>query len=374
LEEDPVEPNLLFLGTEFGLYVSFDRGDSWIPWRHGVPAVPVRAVMVHPRDHDLVLGTHGRGAYILDDIRPLRALASTDPEGAGPARMFSPPPAYQVAIAERIGYRSYGHAMFFGENRPFGAMLTFWAPPAPGTRPAEVSIQDASGEEVWAVSVDAHPGLNRLSWNLREVGEEAEGGRFSPPGPFVLPGSYSVVLDLDGIRETVALEVLPDPRNPVSPADRQAKARAMEQAMAWSALNSEATELLRESLAAVGEVVSGLDSPTEDTLREQGEAVKSALESAMERLFTGPECQGICGGDPVAGAVRTPLSLLSSSAAAPSPNDRAAMARAVEALTIVVMEVNRVLREEVDPFRNALAAAGVGSLPDWRPLPMPSGG
>ena len=76
IEEDPENPNLLFLGTEFGLRVSLDRGDSWMKYTSGVPAVPIRDLIVHPRDGDLVLGTHGRALIVLDDIRPLRELAS----------------------------------------------------------------------------------------------------------------------------------------------------------------------------------------------------------------------------------------------------------------------------------------------------------
>ena len=75
IEQDPVNKNLLYLGTEFGLFISFDDGKNWLKWKHGVPTVPVRALIVHPRDHDLVIGTHGRAAYILDDVRPLRSIS-----------------------------------------------------------------------------------------------------------------------------------------------------------------------------------------------------------------------------------------------------------------------------------------------------------
>ena len=86
LEEDPVTPNLLFAGTEFGLYVSLNRGEDWFLWRHGVPPAPVRSLVIHPRDHDLVIGTHGRAIYILDDI--------TSPQGPGPDPRDSSPPRF----------------------------------------------------------------------------------------------------------------------------------------------------------------------------------------------------------------------------------------------------------------------------------------
>src|SRR6185436_11699665 len=76
IEQDPVDPNLLFLGTEFGLWVSIDAGKSWSPWRQGVPTVGVYDLVVQPRDGDLVVATHGRALYVIDDIRPLRHLTA----------------------------------------------------------------------------------------------------------------------------------------------------------------------------------------------------------------------------------------------------------------------------------------------------------
>ena len=75
-EQDPVEPRLMFVGTEFGLYVSFDAGSIWNKWSNDIPTMPITDLVIHPRDHDLVLGTFGRSIWILDDIRPLREIAS----------------------------------------------------------------------------------------------------------------------------------------------------------------------------------------------------------------------------------------------------------------------------------------------------------
>jgi hypothetical protein len=116
IEQDPVVAGLLYLGTEFGMYVSLNGGQSWFKWTEGLPTTPVRALIVHPRDHDLVIGTHGRGAYVLDDVRPLRALAQGATAGSQ-VHLFDPPPAIQYRRADAVGYRSTGHAMFSGTNR-----------------------------------------------------------------------------------------------------------------------------------------------------------------------------------------------------------------------------------------------------------------
>ncbi|UCF20963.1 MAG: hypothetical protein JSU87_06090, partial [Gemmatimonadota bacterium] len=122
LEQDPVKEDLLFLGTEFGLYVSVDGGESWMNWRHGLPTASVMALIVHPREHDLVIGTHGRAAFVLDDIRPLRSL--TTGTLAEPIHLFAVPDAQQYRVKQTGASRFPGNGEFRGENRPYGALMT----------------------------------------------------------------------------------------------------------------------------------------------------------------------------------------------------------------------------------------------------------
>ena len=127
VEQDPIAEDLLFAGTEAGLYVSLNGGEDWFHWTHGMPSVPVHDLVLHPRDHDLVIATHGRGAYVLDDIRPLRELAA----GPGIAEvdifLFELPPTFI-----RSGRAAAGDAPslldqnFAGLDRPSGVLLTYW--------------------------------------------------------------------------------------------------------------------------------------------------------------------------------------------------------------------------------------------------------
>ncbi|MDT8340475.1 MAG: hypothetical protein RQ751_03095, partial [Longimicrobiales bacterium] len=210
IEEDPVEPNLLFLGTEFGLFVSTDRGAVWQRWIH-VPAMPVRDLEVHPRDGDLVLGTHGRGAWVLDDIRPLRALAA-DPSLAGrPLFAVEPHRAILHEVAEAIGYRSTGMAMWQGETRPYGALFYFGVGAGGRPGPATVTVTDAEGRRVRSETVSADAGLNRWVWDLRAGGEAADSPDFAP-GAEVLPGRYTLTVEKDGASASAILQVMDDPR------------------------------------------------------------------------------------------------------------------------------------------------------------------
>jgi len=127
--EDPVEPRLLFLGTEFGLWVSLDAGASWFQWTHGVPTVSVMDMAIQEREGDLVLGTHGRGVFVLDDIGPLRELAAGRgplAADAGPLSLFPIPDAIQHETGRAASSRFPGAGEFEGENAPYGALVSFY--------------------------------------------------------------------------------------------------------------------------------------------------------------------------------------------------------------------------------------------------------
>jgi photosystem II stability/assembly factor-like uncharacterized protein len=121
--QDPKAPNLLFLGTEFGLWVSLDGGKGWMQWTQGVPTVSVMDLAIHPREEDLILATHGRAFFVIDDIRPLREL-SEDLQKK-PLHLFPLPDAQQYRVAQGAGERFPGSGEFRGESRPYGALITY---------------------------------------------------------------------------------------------------------------------------------------------------------------------------------------------------------------------------------------------------------
>ncbi|MEJ2204253.1 MAG: hypothetical protein P8170_09095 [Gemmatimonadota bacterium] len=364
IEEDPESPDLLFLGTEFGLYMSLDRGSSWNKYTSNVPSVPIRDLEVHPRDGDLVLGTHGRGVLIVDDIRPLRELAA-DPEIRSRAvHVFSPPPALRANIAEGIGYRSTGHAMQQAEPRPVGALLSFWAA-AEGE--ARVEVTDGDGALVFSRGVAAEPGVNRLSWNLRPGGD-ADPQQF--PGMEALPGRYTVTVTLGDTASAAGLEVRQDPRSTVTTADLRAKLAALRDMARIGEDVSDARDQLQKALDGV-EMVLGTLASEHQELREQGTSLQAALREAMERLFTGPDCRGLCSFDTVADAVRAPMRALGSAEGAPSDNEEIMMRQAENAAREIDEVVGSLLAGDVARYRDALVAAG---YTPFAGLGLPGGG
>ncbi len=369
VEEDPAEPALLFAGTEFGLWVSFDRGASWQKWPW-VPSMPIRDLEIHPRDVDLVLASHGRGAWVLDDIRPLRALASDPALAERAVAAFQPAPAILHAEDEGLGYRSTGMAMWQGETRPYGALLSYWVG-APAAR-ARLEVTDAQGHVVATLSGSGETGLQRVVWDLRARGDADEASGV-PEGSEVLPGEYRVSVEVGGERDTTMLSVVDDPRVPAPDmAARRERLRAVAEADALSETAQTAQRRLADALRGVETVLGTLDAG-EESLRADGETLRDSLQAVQRRVFTGPECQGICGGETLAAPVRGPLFRLRSGVGAVTPLERLLMDQASTALDAVLEAVNGALTGPVASYREALRSAGYTPLPDTEPVRRPGG-
>jgi hypothetical protein len=352
IEEDPENENLLFLGTEFGLRVSFDRGQSWEKYTSGVPSVPIRDLVVHPRDADLVLGTHGRALIVLDDIRPLRELAEDPSIRGATVHVFGPPPAYALNIAEAIGYRSTGHAMQQAETRANGAILTFWTAEEGD---ADVEITNEEGALVYSHTVSATAGANRIVWDLRPGGDSDEA--VFPPQMPVFPGTYQVSVSAGALTSATSLSVMGDPRNPVSIADLVAKRDALLQMAAIGQREDDARDELTRLLNAVETVLETLAEDA-DALREQGETLRGELQALNERLFTGPECQGGCGGDVVADLIGRPMERVAGETGGPSANTIHMMNQARAAADTIESELEAISAGSVAAYTAALLEAG----------------
>ena len=142
VRQDPRNPNLLFLGTEFGIFASWDRGARWHSLRNGMSAAPVRDLWVHPRDNDLIIATHGRGIYVLDDIAPLQKLAEAM---AADAYVFDIRPATRWVMWANDG--NLGQKVWVGDNPPNGAVIQYYLK-APSQQPVVATISDPAGKVV----------------------------------------------------------------------------------------------------------------------------------------------------------------------------------------------------------------------------------
>lgn len=372
IEQDPVESGLLFLGTEFGMYVSTNGGRDWTKWTRGLPTVPVRALVVHPRDHDLVIGTHGRGAFILGDLRFLRRIAAQADITERPLHVFNIPATYQHEVPDAVGYRSTGHSMFSGENKEYGASVTYWFGAADSGE-VEIEIEDARGELVRAIEHEAARGLNRMVWDLRREAFTAPASRGSTEVRHeVPPGNYTLRLTYGDHEASAPLTIRPDPRLTLAAEAYRDKYAMLDRVGARIEVAYAAVERAREVLDAVDLVTEATESREDSVargLRADGDSLRAAMDAVIERFVEPPGRQGIFrSGLTVSSKLRSVYFSLQSSWDVPTEAQELAFARAEEALRESLEELNRLLMERVAPYAERVRAAGITPLPELGPV------
>jgi len=222
IKEDPVSQNLLYLGTEFGLWISLDSGKHWAQYKgHEFPSVAVRDIVIHPRESDLVLATHGRGIWIVDDITPLRKL--TPDVMTQEAAFLSAKPAQQRLVAN--GGWVEGSAVFTGPNPPDAAVITYYQKKRHIFGKMKLEIFDAQGKLVDTLPPNSRRGISRVDWPMRlkapRVPPAATAAFEAAQGPRVLPGTYAVKMTRGTQTYTTQLAVTLDPRAKFSLEDRK---------------------------------------------------------------------------------------------------------------------------------------------------------
>lgn len=244
--EDIEEPKLMFLGTDDGLYVSVNAGEKWTKWTEGFPTVSVKDLVIQPREHDLVIGTFGRAAWVLDDIRPLRAIAKNSQVLNNKLELFKPPIAYQAAYQQATGSRFGGDALYNGENRGRGAQLSYYVTidekkeEEKKDKDDEIlnQVQDDDknvvkwdsltmniydGERLIRTLKQKAPksGVHKWSWRMNEKGGDSPSRTIKkrtrePSGARVKPGTYKVVMSFGDQTSEEMITIKSDPRLNVS--------------------------------------------------------------------------------------------------------------------------------------------------------------
>ena len=244
IREHPRNQNLLFVGTEFGVFVSFNRGGEWMPLKLNLPTVPVDDIAIHPRDNDLILATHGRSIWVLDDMTPFEQMS--DSYASADAQLFDPRPAMMYRLRNHKG--STGHKTFIAQNPPAGAIINYYLRTKADN--VKCAILDRTGNTIRELQATGDPGIQRITWDLRYASPVAPsqpgagagggggggggggagaggfGGAFLR-GPRVLPGEYRVRLSVGGREIIKPLVVEEDSRIQLAPADAEARLRAL---------------------------------------------------------------------------------------------------------------------------------------------------
>ncbi len=225
VRQDPENENLLFVGTELGLFMSIDDGASWVEVEGGFPNVAVRDLAIHPREHDLVIATHGRGVWILDDLTPIRQL-SAELLQADAVVLDSRPSILGMPVAPQ---RFDGDGVFIGDSPADTATITYYLKGRHIFGDMRVEIYSPSGELVTTMPGGKRRGINRVDWPMRAAPPASPRANslvpnlFAFKGPRVLEGVYTVKLIKGGKIYEGTVELVPDPRSPHSADDRKAQ-------------------------------------------------------------------------------------------------------------------------------------------------------
>jgi hypothetical protein len=288
VKEDALQASLLFVGTEYGLWISPDSGRTWAEFKGGeFPSVAVRDLQVHPRDHDLVIGTHGRGIWIVDDLSPLRSLAADLPIRDV---AFLPSRPVQQRMAGNGGWPE-GDASFVGQNPPAGAAIAYYLRTRHLFGSLALEILDSTGRVVDTLAPTGHRGLNRVFWPMSvkppRVPRAAQLAFNASRGPRVPPGSYTVRLTKGVEVVEAALEIGLDRRAPYGKTERKEQFDAV---MRAHAVFNEMTDLtdrldvLRSAAAERSRLLA--DS---DALRSRLRALVDAVDTIKKKIVATKE-------------------------------------------------------------------------------------
>ncbi len=328
--EDPNNPNLMFLGTDDGLYLSMDAGNKWQKWNKDFPTVSTKDLAIHPREQDLVIGTFGRAAWVLDDIRPLRALAGNPTVLQKEISLFESPDAYLAAYQQPTGSRFGGDAIYQGENRNGGAMITYYL--KEGAKKdkeskSEEKETDKNGAEEKAKSKDSiafefydgdrlirtlkfktpeKAGFHRIYWGLDEKGPDRP-SRTIPKrnrergGMDVKPGTYKVKVIYGDAVDSTSVTVKTDPRLDVSMASINEVYATGKKLEAYTQTAADAVKQLVESKDLANKYKKELKDLDKDKFKDQikaSEEIVKQIDSVID-LYLGKD-------DKRQGIVRSP--------------------------------------------------------------------
>jgi photosystem II stability/assembly factor-like uncharacterized protein len=372
--EDSANPSLLFAGTEYGAYISFNQGKQWEKLTE-LPDVPVDDIGIQPREHDLILGTHGRSFYVLDDIRPLEELSDKVLDSKLHLFSVSPATSWRLFINSN-GYN--GDIKFNAPNPPYGATISYYLDR--DAKQVTVTVRDRSGALVQTMKADGKAGLDRVNWDLRyttankpldlQIWAAQQGfliyhslPHLGMPAPLVPPGDYTVEVSADGTSATEKVAVADDPNVTISAADREAHDKLTMQAFH---LYEQGMEVQRSVVGMEGALNSAQEHWKKDGVELPADLKTSAadLQKKVEDLHS--EIMGPKVRDPLHPA-STPLIrrlaellyALESFTAAPTPTEQERYTAWQRTLEEVSARVQQVQQHDLPAFNDKIRAAGI---------------
>jgi len=326
--QDDVQENLLFAGADNGLYVSIDNGNKWTKWNDEVPAVQIRDMKIHPRESDLILGTFGRALWIVDDIRPLRQLAADQSIMQKEFTLLDSPDAFLTSNRSYQGVRFSAQADFRAPTKSRSAQINYFIKPSkekkeeiktnkkkkkgkkakveaskPEIKDKEYDdkirywVIDSAGDTIRTMKTEGKEGFNKLRWGKNMKGvrwpskKAPKADAPEPRGPRVIAGTYKIVAEFKGIKDSIDMSVNPDPRSSYD-AEKQTKLlteyKAFNSSIDGARKAMDKVRAAKETVEAIEKITFALPDSTSTKLAEKNKEMLKSIKK-LEELYDMPE-------------------------------------------------------------------------------------
>ena len=384
VREDLENPNLILAGTELGLFASFSGGTDWIRLHlKNLPPVAVHDILIHLRDNDLILGTHGRSLWILDDITPLQQLSASALDQ--PLYLFDIRPA--ILFSQKFTRYGIGDAQFLGPNPPYGALITFYLKERPAQdTPLKLEVLDSSNKKVRTLAkVPAEAGLNRIAWDLRTDGprlrQEPQPVEdiflAGPRGPQVPPGTYTVKISGGSLAAEKTVEVGLDPSLNVFKEDLRLQHRTSVRLLEMQSVLNDALRLFDGLKSQVEERKKTIQALGRNVKESTVRAVDSHLEkiTGLQNEITRPSggmAFGVLAGGPrVLERISSLFSSIDGVHAAPTQAQVAFYGELVAEFRLALDKINEYLSDTAKELNSALESSRIPQVLIPEPLKIP---
>lgn len=418
--QDPIEDKLLFLGTDVGLYVSFDRGLKWKKWDEGLPPVQIRDMKIQSQFDDLVLGTFGRSFYVLDDIKPLRELASSGLQTLDKEfKVFQPGTAYKTSRRSYDGIRFIAQGDFVGQNRTTSAMFSIWRKPEvkeennelPGKeskkdksskkkakedekpdskvktdkksksekdKKVKIMVVDGQGDTIRTFKRNIKEGMNRIYWNPDSKGvafprrtEPRE--KTEPGGMPIMPGDYKILFNWGDHKDSTMLKVELDPRVDQTQFDQQAKYDAMKSFNDVIEKSTKAYDNLKDakkSIKLFEEIIGVQEDSIKKDYTKKTKTIKSEIDSLMNLYMLPPpeKTEYQDGSKTLTSQLRNARRFLSASDGAPNQNAQHAINKAENQAKEVLQGINLFFETTWSEYQEEIKALPLDIFKEFEPV------
>jgi hypothetical protein len=362
IKEDSLERRLLFLGTELGLWISIDAGATWAEFTGGdFPKVAVRDLQIQPRDHDLVLATHGRGIWIIDDLTPLRAMTQ---DLLARNVTFLPGRPVQQRLPAQAGWVD-GDAVFVGQNAPSGATVNYYQRTRQLFGKVKLEVLDDHGKRIDTLDATNRRGINRVAWSMQlkapRVPRAAQVAFSATQGARVLPGRYTLRLTTRDQTIETPVDVGLDRRAPFGVADRRAQFEAAMKVRAVFEDMSNVTDRINGARSAIEARTKAL--PPGDALVAKLQAAEQKLEAAKKKIVATKEGGAITGEERIREHLDELYGAFVSWEGRPSRYQLERIEALRHELTDVTREVEAIVTAQVRPLDSELRGRKLEPIP-----------